>query len=161
LPGERNPQSTAEEFAPPQGESVLDASMMAELIETKKEIVPQLKESAGTSRARPKCPRSERSTIAVGGKTWGRASDSSTLWFMGSGRYWRRGSLPQFGRQLKRRSGWSRRRGYTGQSRLFARSGGREAPADRSRRTRYGSPEGTVQPWGRDAKLAPGASCGF
>jgi len=39
LPGERNPQSAAEEFAPsPQGESVLDASMMAELIVTKKEI---------------------------------------------------------------------------------------------------------------------------
>jgi len=44
LPGERNPQSAAEEFAPPpQGESVLDASMMAELIVTKKEIAPQLK----------------------------------------------------------------------------------------------------------------------
>jgi hypothetical protein len=40
-----------EEFAPsPQGENVLDASMMAELIVTKKEIAPQLKESAGTSR---------------------------------------------------------------------------------------------------------------
>jgi ABC-type nickel/cobalt efflux system permease component RcnA len=57
LPGERNPQSAAEEFAPPpQGESVLDASMMAELIVTKKEIAPQLKKSAGTSRARPKSP---------------------------------------------------------------------------------------------------------
>jgi hypothetical protein len=43
LPGERNPQSAAEEFAPsPQGENVLDASMMAELIVTKKEIGPQL-----------------------------------------------------------------------------------------------------------------------
>ena len=57
MPGERNPQSAAEEFAPPpQGESVLDASMMAELIVTKKEIAPQLKKSAGTSRARPKSP---------------------------------------------------------------------------------------------------------
>jgi hypothetical protein len=55
LPGERNPQSAAEEFAPsPQGESVLDASMMAELIVTKKEIAPQLKKFTGTSRARPK-----------------------------------------------------------------------------------------------------------
>jgi hypothetical protein len=54
LPGERNPQSVAEEFTPlPQGESVLDASMMAELIVTKKEIAPQLKKSTGTS-ARPK-----------------------------------------------------------------------------------------------------------
>jgi len=43
LPGERNPPSAAEEFAPPpQGESVLDAPMMAELIVTKKEIAPQL-----------------------------------------------------------------------------------------------------------------------
>jgi len=57
LPGERNPQSAAEEFAPsPQGESVLDASMMAELIVTKKEIAAQLKESTGTSRAGPKSP---------------------------------------------------------------------------------------------------------
>jgi hypothetical protein len=30
--------------------------MMAELIVTKKEIGPQLKKSAGTSRARPKIP---------------------------------------------------------------------------------------------------------
>jgi hypothetical protein len=57
LPGERNPQSAAEEFAlPPQGENVLDASMMAELIVTKKEIAAQLKESTGTSRARMKDP---------------------------------------------------------------------------------------------------------
>jgi hypothetical protein len=57
LPGERNPQSAAEEFAPsPQGENVLDASMMAVLIVTKKEIVPQLKKSTRTSRARPKSP---------------------------------------------------------------------------------------------------------
>jgi len=54
LPGERNPPSAAEEFAPPpQGENVLDASMMAELIVTKKEIGVPLKKSAGTSRATP------------------------------------------------------------------------------------------------------------
>ena len=53
--GERNPQSATKEFAPPpQGESVLDASMMAELIVTNKEIGPQLKKSTGTSRARRK-----------------------------------------------------------------------------------------------------------
>ena len=53
MPGERNPQSVSEEFAPPpQGENVLDASMMADLIVTKKEIEPQLKKSTGTSRAR-------------------------------------------------------------------------------------------------------------
>ena len=51
MPGERNPPSTAEEFAPPpQGESVLDASVMAELIVTKKEIGSQFKKSAGTPR---------------------------------------------------------------------------------------------------------------
>jgi len=44
LPGKRNPQSAAEELAPPpQGESVLDSSMMAELSVTRKEIWPQLK----------------------------------------------------------------------------------------------------------------------
>jgi hypothetical protein len=52
LPGERNPQSAAEEFAPsPQGESVLDASMMAELIVTKEEIALSSKSPPGTSRA--------------------------------------------------------------------------------------------------------------
>ena len=57
LPGERNPQSAAKEFAPsPQGENVLEASMMAELIVTKKEIAPQHKKSTGTSRGRPKSP---------------------------------------------------------------------------------------------------------
>jgi hypothetical protein len=57
LPGKRNQQSAAEEFAPPpQGEDVLDASMMAELIVTKKEIAPQLKRSTGTSQVRPKSP---------------------------------------------------------------------------------------------------------
>jgi len=57
LPGERNPPSVAEEFAPPpQGENVLDASMMAELIVTKKEMWPQLKsppEPRGPGRKAP------------------------------------------------------------------------------------------------------------
>ena len=57
MPGERNPQSAAEEFAPPPlGESVLDASMMAELIVTKKEIVSQPKKSAATARTGTKSP---------------------------------------------------------------------------------------------------------
>jgi hypothetical protein len=86
LPGERNPQSAAEEFAPPpQGESVLDASMMAELIVTKKEIGPQLKKSTGTSRTWPKSHRRGWSTIAVGGETWGRALD---FWFLGLEALW-------------------------------------------------------------------------
>jgi hypothetical protein len=58
LLGERNPQSAAEEFAPPpQGESVLDASMMAELIVTKKEIWPQLKKSTGNFAGLDEKPR--------------------------------------------------------------------------------------------------------
>jgi len=86
LPGERNPQSAAEEFAPPpQGESVLDASMMAELIVTKKEIGPQLKKSAGTSQVGRKAPRCGWSTIAVGGKAW---AEQWIVWFLGSGRSW-------------------------------------------------------------------------
>ena len=69
MPGERNPQSAAEEFAqPPQGENVLDASMMAELIVTKKEIAPQLKESAGTSRAMPKSPNAGGQLLPVAGR---------------------------------------------------------------------------------------------
>jgi hypothetical protein len=75
LPGERNPQSVAKEFAPsPQGENVLDASMMAELIVTKKEIVPQLKKSAGTSRARPKSVGGAcGQRLPSAGRLWGRA----------------------------------------------------------------------------------------
>jgi hypothetical protein len=106
LPGERNPQSAAEEFAPPpQGESVLDASMMAELIVTKKEIWPQLKESTRNLAGQAEKPRRGWSMIAADGKTWGRALDSSSLWFVGMGRFWRRGSLCQVGRRLKARSG--------------------------------------------------------
>ena len=84
MPGERNQQSAAEEFAPPpQGENVLEASMMAELIVTKKEIGPQLKKSAGTLRARPK---------SVGGACGQRLPlagrlgvEHLILWFRGSG----------------------------------------------------------------------------
>src|ERR1035437_9506097 len=52
--GEESAKRSERVCAVPQGESVLDASMMAELIVTKKEIGPQLKKSTGTSRARPK-----------------------------------------------------------------------------------------------------------
>src|ERR1035437_7872306 len=54
--GEESAKRSGRICAVPQGESVLDASMMADLIVTKKEIGPQLKNSAGISRARPKCP---------------------------------------------------------------------------------------------------------
>ena len=77
LPGERNPQSAAEEFAPPpRGENVLDASMMAKLIVTKKEIAAQLKKSTGNFTGQAEKPRRGRSTIAVGENTWGQAIDS-------------------------------------------------------------------------------------
>jgi hypothetical protein len=83
LLGERNPQSAAEEFAPsPQGENVLDASMMAELIVTKKEIGPQLKKSAGTSRARPKCPGAGGQRLPLAGR---HSAEHLILWFRGSG----------------------------------------------------------------------------
>ena len=83
MPGERNPQSAAEKFAPPpQGESVLDASMMAELIVTKKEIEPQLKKSAGTSRARPKCPGAGGQRLPLAGR---HGAEHWIVWFGGSG----------------------------------------------------------------------------
>jgi hypothetical protein len=83
LPGERNPQSVAEEFVPPpQGENVLDASMMAELIVTKKEIGPQLQKSAGTSRATPKSPGAGGQRLPLAGR---HGAEHLILWFLGSG----------------------------------------------------------------------------
>jgi len=54
--GEESAKRSGRVCAVPQGESVLDASMMAELIVTKKEIRPQLTKSAGISLVRPKNP---------------------------------------------------------------------------------------------------------
>jgi hypothetical protein len=83
LPGERNPQSAAEEFAPPpQGENVLDASMMAELIVTKKEIAAQLKKFTGTSRAKPKSPAAGGQLLSFAGR---HGAEHSILSFRGSG----------------------------------------------------------------------------
>ena len=83
MPGERNPQSAAKEFAPPpQGESVLDASMMAELIVTKKEIGPQLKKSAGTSRASTKSPGAGGQRLPLAGRL---RAERWILWFLGLG----------------------------------------------------------------------------
>jgi hypothetical protein len=83
LPGERNQQSAAEEFAPsPQGESVLDASMMAELIVTKKEIVPQLKKSTGISRVRTKSPGAGGQRLQSAGR---HGAEHWILWFFGLG----------------------------------------------------------------------------
>jgi len=92
----------------PQGESVLDASMMAELIVTKKEIAPQLKKSTGTSRADGIAPGAGNQRLPLAGR---HGAKHSTLWFLGSGRFGCRGSWPQFGRWLKERSGRTGRRG--------------------------------------------------
>ena len=86
MPGERNPQSAAEEFAqPPQGENVLDASMMAELIVTKKEIGPQRKKSAGTSRARLKSPGAGGQRLPLSGR---HGAEHWIVWLRGSGALW-------------------------------------------------------------------------
>ncbi|MDR3546855.1 MAG: hypothetical protein P4M11_01030 [Candidatus Pacebacteria bacterium] len=83
MPGERNPPSAAEEFAPsPLGESVLDASMMAELIVTKKEIGPQLKKSAGTSRDSPKIPGAGGQRLPSAGR---HGAEHWIIWFRGLG----------------------------------------------------------------------------
>ena len=83
--GEESTKRSGRDCAAPQGENVLDASMMAVLIVTKKEIWPQLKESTRNLAGHAKKPRRGWSTIAACGKTWCRASHSLTLWFLGSG----------------------------------------------------------------------------
>jgi hypothetical protein len=83
--GERNPQSATEEFAlPPQGENVLDASMMAELIVTKKEIAPQLKKSTGTSRARPKSAGAGGQRLPLAGRHGAECIRFFGPWFGGA-----------------------------------------------------------------------------
>src|ERR1035441_618641 len=83
LPGERNPQSAAEEFAPPpQGESVLDASMMAELIVTKKEIGPQLKKVHRNLAGGTKSPGAGGQRLPLAG---GHGAEHSIPWFLSSG----------------------------------------------------------------------------
>jgi hypothetical protein len=91
------------------GESVLVASMMAELIVTKKEIASQLKKSTGTSRATPKSPGAGSQRLPLAGR---HGAGQSIRWFLGLGHFWRRGSLSQLGRRLKGRSERTRRRGH-------------------------------------------------
>jgi hypothetical protein len=55
--------------------------MMAELIVTKKEIGPQLKKSAGTSRARPKSPGAGGQLLPLAGR---HGAAHWILWFRGS-----------------------------------------------------------------------------
>ena len=58
--------------------------MMAELIVTKKEIVPQLQKSTRNLAGQAEKPRSGWSTIAVSGKIRGRAFDSLVPWIGGA-----------------------------------------------------------------------------
>jgi len=55
--GEESAKRSGRVCAVPQGESVLDASMMAELIVTKKEIVPQPKQARRNRAYRAEKPR--------------------------------------------------------------------------------------------------------
>jgi len=66
--GEESAKRSGRVCAVPQGESVLDASMMAELIVTKKEIVPQFKKSAGTSRMGRKAPGAGGQRLPLAGR---------------------------------------------------------------------------------------------
>jgi len=95
--------------AVPQGESVLDASMMADLIVSKKgDRVP-----AQRSPPQPRVPGRKApawwSTVAVGGKTWKRALPA---WFLVWGRSLCGYSLPRSERLLKGRSGHTRQSGH-------------------------------------------------
>ena len=77
--GEESAKRSGRVCAVPQGESVLDASMMADLIVSKKgDRVP-----AQTSPPQPRAPGRKApawwSTVAVGGKTWKRALPA---WFI-------------------------------------------------------------------------------
>ena len=104
----------------PQGENVLDASMMAELIVTRKEIWPQLKKSTGHHAGHAEKPRRGWSTIAVRGKAM---TEHSILWFLGSG--------------LWRHLGWgfaaSVRTPVEGKIRLTRRRGHRSLKANRKK----------------------------
>ena len=95
--------------AVPQGESVLDASMMADLIVSKKgdRVLAQ------TSPPQPRAPGRKApawwSTVAVGEKTLKRALPA---WFLVLGRSLCRYSLPQSERLLWGRSGHTRQSGH-------------------------------------------------
>jgi len=107
--GEESAKRSGRVCAVPQGESVLDASMMADLIESKKgDRVP-----AQRSPPQPRAPGRKSpalwSTVAVGGKTWKRALPA---WFLVWGRSLCWYSLPQLERLLKGRSGDTRQSGH-------------------------------------------------
>ena len=95
--------------AVPQGESVLDASMMADLIVSKKGDRVPAQTSPPQLRAPGRKAPAWWSTVAVGGKTWKRALPA---WFLVLGRSLCRYSLPQSERLLKGRSGHTRQSGH-------------------------------------------------
>ena len=80
--GEESAKRSERVCAAPLGESVLDASMMAELIVTKKEIWPQLKKSTGTSEARTKSPDAGGQRLPLAGR---HGAEHLIIWFCGSG----------------------------------------------------------------------------
>jgi hypothetical protein len=123
LPGERNPQSAAEEFAPPpQGESVLDASMMAELIVTKKEIAPQLKSPPEPRGAGRKAPGAGGQRLPLAGRL---RAEHSIVWFRGSGALLAAGFAASVRTPVEGKIRADTRRGHTGHSRPFARTAAR------------------------------------
>lgn len=80
--GEESAKRSGRICAAPQGESILDASMMAELIVTKKEIGPQLNKSAGTSRTGPKSPSAGGQRLPLAGR---HGAEHWIFWFVGLG----------------------------------------------------------------------------
>ena len=95
--------------AVPQGESVLDASMMADLIVSKKGDRVPAQTSPPQLRAPGRKAPAWWSTVAVGGKTWKRALPG---WFLVLGRSLCGYSLPRSERLLKGRSGHTRQSGH-------------------------------------------------
>ena len=165
MPGERNPQSVAEEFAPPpQGENVFDAAMMAELIVTKKEIGPQLKESTRNLAGQAEMARRGWSTIAVGGKTGGRVP--WILSFRGSGALLAAGFAASVRTLVEEKIGadtaaWTRvTQGHSQDPRHGKRQRSCCAGFDMACVAEQCNLGDLGDRWGRVAKLAPGAYCG-
>ena len=101
--GEESAKRSGRVCAAPQGENVLDASMMAELIVTKKGDRAPAQIVRRNRVYRAEKPRREWSTVAVGGKTW--EPSTSPFWFFGWGRSLCGYSLPQLGTPVEGKIG--------------------------------------------------------
>jgi hypothetical protein len=77
--GEESAKRSERVCAAPQGESVLNASMMAELIVTKKEIWPQLKEATRNLAGGTRGPGAGGQRLPLAGRY---GAEHSTLWFL-------------------------------------------------------------------------------